>query len=211
MNKTDTFSITIPKKKPFKNVYQFKITLLDANPSVWRRILVPGSYTFYDLHVAIQDSMGWEDYHLHGFEIEDGIYDGKLVRIECPFADPEFNEKDYLYTTEIPLKMFFKQENASVMYYYDYGDGWEHKVLLEKIIPRRAKMKYPVCLDGKMACPPEDCGGIPGYYRCIEAIKNLKNEDGLLDWLGDWKPGRFNPKNVVFDDPKQRLMQALDV
>ena len=72
-----------------------------------------------------------------------------------------------------------------------------------------AKIKYPVCLDGEMTCPPEDCGSIPGYYRCIEALKNQDNEEGLLDWLGDWQPDNFDPKNVKFENPKQRLKRAL--
>jgi len=212
MSINNEITITIPKKRPFKNVYQFKITLLGTSPPVWRRILVPESYTFYDLHVAIQDSMGWQDYHLHRFEIKKKIPMGghRLIRIESPFSGPDlFGEQEQQYTTEVLLKQFFINEKCKARYIYDYGDGWQHEVLLEKIFPKEARVKYPVCLDGKLSCPPEDCGSIPGYYQCIEAIKNQDNSDGLLDWLGDWKPDNFDPKQVKFEDPKRRLKRAL--
>jgi hypothetical protein len=82
-------------------------------------------------------------------------------------------------------------------------------VTLEKILPRESKKKYPVCLEGKLACPPEDCGGIHGYYQCIEALKKRDNSDGLLTWLGSWRPDRFDPKKVKFYSPRQRLKLAL--
>lgn len=203
--------ITLPRKKPFKNAFQFRITLLGTKPPVWRRIVVPESYTFYDFHVAIQDAMGWQDKHLHLFEIEDKGQKGKSIRIDCPFGEPEFLESesgDYFLTTEVPLKKFFNAENQKALYYYDFGDGWIHEVTLEKICPKEPRRSYPLCLDGDLACPPEDCGGIVGYYDCVKAFKNQNNTDGLLDWLGDWNPFDFNPEKVVFENPRDRLRQA---
>ncbi len=203
--------ITLPIKRPFKNIFQFKITLLDTDPSVWRRIHVPESYTFYDLHVAIQDSMGWLDYHLHDFDILDISPSQKQLHIECPFAPPEYNEygPDVFYTTDVPLKKFLKIEEDKAFYHYDYGDSWELRVTLEKILPRQEKSKYPICIEGKRAGPPEDCGGIPGYYRCIEVLNSHTDED-FLEWLGGWQPDVFNPAKVKFCDPRERLKLALD-
>ena len=197
--------ITLPRRKPFKDVYQFKITLCGTEPPIWRRIQVPGSYTFYDLHVAIQDAMGWQDCHLHMFELKDKDARGGHVRIESPFDDPDFEEEGTMLATEVPIKSFFKKPKDRALYTYDYGDDWHHDVVLEKIVPREPRKTYPACLAGELACPPEDCGGVYGYYECIKAIENKDNSDGLLTWLGKWKPDRFDPQRVRFENPGSRL------
>ncbi len=211
MNNEHGPKITLPIKRTFKNIFQFKITLLDTDPSVWRRIQVPESYTFYDLHVAIQDSLDWLDCHLHDFDILEILINRNPLRIECPFCIEDFNEygPETFYTTETLLKIFLKKEGDKAFYHYDYGDGWEIGVILEKILPRQEKVKYPICIDGKLAGPPEDCGGTPGYYRCIDVLNNRNDED-LLDWLGDWRPDAFNPAKVKFWDPRERLKLALE-
>ncbi len=204
------FSFTLPRKGPFKTVFQFKITLIGAEPPVWRRLQVPAYYTFYDLHVAIQNAMGWTDSHLHAYEIQ-----GKhKIRIESPYAVEDLHEKPYGFTTEIMLAKFFKKENASAIYEYDFGDGWRHEVLLEDIQLKKAGMKYPVCLAGQRACPPEDCGGLSGYVGCVEAVANktIPDEDdealALLTWLDGWNPEKFNPEAVVFENPAKRLRDS---
>lgn len=201
---------TIPKKRPFKNVFQFKITLLHTKPPVWRRILVPESYTFYDLHVAIQNVMGWADYHLHRFEKRNSKnrpWDYSVL-IDCPYGVEEWGEEENTrYTTETPITEFFEKPGGKMIYTYDFGDNWDHEVLLEKILPKEKGIKYPVCSAGKLACPPEDCGSIPGYYDCIKTIKDHKDKE-LLEWIGDWEPDYFNPKDVVFDDPRERFLES---
>lgn len=198
-------TVSIPKKMPFNKVYQFKISLLGTDPPVWRRIQVPESYSFYDLHVAIQDSMGWEDYHLHMFEIKDGI---NLIRIHSPLMEPELNVKEQVYTTETFLKQFFNEEGRKARYYYDFGDGWQHEIILEKILLKEVEKKYPFCLDGELTCPPEDCGSIPGYYDCVEAFQNRKNKE-LLEWLGNWNPYNFSSRKVKFESPRKRLKKVM--
>jgi hypothetical protein len=200
--------ITLPRRKPFKYVFLFKITLCGTSPPIWRRLQVPESYTFYDLHVAIQDAMGWLDYHLHMFEVKDKNAKGDYVRIECPFTDPD-GEEALILTTEVPLKPYFKRPNDRALYSYDYGDGWQLDVVLENILPRTPRITYPVCLGGELSGPPEDCGGIPGYYECIKAVKEKDNSEDLLTWLGKWKPDNFNPHRVRFDNPKSRLKIGL--
>jgi hypothetical protein len=172
---------------------------------------VPGSYTFYDLHVAIQNAMGWTDSHLHAYEIQ-----GKRkVRIESPYAVEDLHEKPYGFTPETMLDKFFKKEKDSAIYDYDFGDGWRHEVLLEDIQLKKAGIKYPVCLDGQRACPPEDCGGLGGYADCVKAAtsKVIPDEDddelrGLLTWLGGWNPEKFSPKDVVFENPTKRFLDS---
>lgn len=117
--------LTVPRKRPFTNVYQFKCTLLDTKPPVWRRIQIPESYTFYDLHVALQDAMSWLDYHLHCFRIPGiGTFED-IAHIECPWWKPWDMDKDWLVSTEVPLKDFFINPKDRVVYCYDYGDSWE--------------------------------------------------------------------------------------
>jgi len=201
-------SFTIPLKRKFNSVYQLRIELAGTNPPVWRRIAVPETYTFYDLHVAIQNAMGWEDRHLHAFEIP-----GKTTaRIECPFAEPETGEKDEYYTTEIPLSKFLNKEGQACKYQYDFGDGWRHTIMLEKILPKEPAIKYPLCLDGAMTCPPEDCGGIGGYQRCIDLAgsKERDPDDEFSAWLGNWKPGTFDMIQVKFKDPRKRFLECME-
>jgi hypothetical protein len=201
------FEISIPKKRPSKCVFQVKIVLLDTNPPVWRRIQIPESYTFYDLHVAIQNAMGWTDSHLHAFEVSRGSR-REATRIESPYALEELEEKNPLVTTEVPLAKFFAESGNRILYEYDFGDGWEHEIMIEEILPKRKGSRYPVCLDGEMACPPEDCGGRPGYEDCKRAVRRKDNSDGLLTWLGGWKPDKFDPALVRFENPRKRLIDS---
>ncbi len=192
-------------KKKYNQVYQFKITLKGTKPPVWRRIQVPETYSFWDLHVAIQDAMGWEDYHLHEFTFflpKTGI----KVRIGLPFED-DFGEA-ILPDWDQKIADFFTLENPKADYEYDFGDGWAHSILLEKIMPRETGIIYPICVDGKRACPPEDCGGVPGYADFLEAIRDPANElhEELLNWFGgEFDPEYFNANEVKFDDPAKRL------
>ena len=202
--------ISWPRKKPYKNIFQFKIILIGTNPPVWRRIQVPEYYTFYDLHVAIQDAMGWLDSHLHDFKIQPRRRACLDIRIESPFALDDLEEAAPLLTTEVAVADFIQEPGDRALYAYDYGDDWQHDVLYEGSFTREPKKKYPICLAGELPGPPEDCGGIPGYYDCINALKNRDNSEGLLTWLGRWKPDRFDPARVKFMSPLRRLKIALE-
>ena len=198
-------------KMKFKNIYQFKITLKGIKPPIWRRIQVPETYTFWDIHVAIQDSMGWSDYHLHQFEILDPSK-GKKVLIGIP--DEEFN----CFTKTLPdwkqkISRYFSVENSKANYEYDFGDGWEHIVKLEKILPKDETISYPVCIAGKRKCPPEDCGSTPGYENILRLMNNPEDEEyeSMIEWLGGrFDPEDFNFKDVTFDDPDERLKMAME-
>jgi len=194
-------------KKNFNQVYQFKIALRDSKPTVWRRIQVPETYTFWDLHVAIQDVFGWSDYHLHEFEIIDPTSKRK-VRIGIPEND---FDREVLPVWKHRIADYFSMDNKKSDYTYDFGDNWEHKIELERILPREKRVKYPVCVKGKRACPPEDCGGVWGYEELLEAIKDPKHEqhEEMLEWIGgEFDPEHFDVKEVYFDDPDKRWKTA---
>ena len=191
-------------KKKFNHVYQFKITLEGAKPPIWRRIQVPETYTFWDLHVAIQDAMGWGDGHLHEFEMVDPST-GSVVSIGIP--DEDFIRKP-LPEHRRKIAEYFSMENRSAEYVYDFGDNWEHKIQLEKILPREKGAVYPVCIKGKRACPLEDCGGLWGYVDILEALEDPDNEEHeeLLGWVGeDFDPKHFDVAEVSFSDPDKRF------
>lgn len=190
-------------KKQFNQVYQFKITLDETSPLIWRRIQVPESYSFWDLHVAIQDAMGWADSHLHQFD----MINPKTGReVELGIPDDEW-DNEALPGWEVKIADYFTVENNTARYVYDFGDYWEHTVKLEKILPREQKLEYPTCVEGERACPPEDCGGIPGYEDLLMTISDPDDEEyeDTIEWLGDdFDPEYFDPLDVYFDDPDER-------
>lgn len=196
-----------------KTVYQFRMVLLDIEPPIWRLIEVPSNYSFWDLHVAIQDSMGWLDYHLHSFSLLPSRK-GKPVLIGIP--DDEY-ENNTLPGWEIPITHYFNEPGDEASYDYDFGDGWRHKIILEGIHLQKDGIKYPNCLDGKRACPPEDCGGIPGYYDLVEVLGNKDHEEyeNMVYWLSNhaknyhpYDPEYFKPSKVKFWNPKKRWKMA---
>jgi hypothetical protein len=196
-------------KKRSEKVYQFKITLKGIKPPIWRRIVVPETYTFWDLHVAIQDAMGWLDMHLHDFEIFSPSA-GRKVFIGIPDEDFEIARKT-LAGWKHKISGYFSMENKKAEYVYDFGDDWEHTVNLEKILPLEAGVNYPVCTAGKRSCPPEDCGGVWGYGDLLEIIANPDDEryEEMLEWLGeDFDPEYFDVTEITFSDPQKRWDMA---
>ena len=144
------------------HVYEFKLRLLEVSPPIWRSIQVPETYSFWDLHVALQDAMGWLDYHLHLFRVAKPDT-GEAVQIGIPDDDAFEGDEPSLPGWEIPIAHYFPRSGVVARYEYDFGDGWEHELTLEAILPRQRGQKYPRCVGGARACPPEDCGGIGGY------------------------------------------------
>jgi hypothetical protein len=200
--KTQSYSC----KKVFSEVYQFKITLEYVKPMVWRRIQIPSCSSFWDLHCAITDSLGWLDYHLHQFKVSNpktqeieilGIPDNEGFD-DMPVTLPEWTKKVSEYLTK---------DNPSVTYEYDFGDSWDHQIVLEEILPKEKGVRYPRCIGGENACPPEDCGGSTGYERFKKSIAyhNSPDHDEMLQWVGGWfDPAWFDINLVQFADPKLR-------
>jgi len=192
-----------------EEVLQFKIALEEIEPPVWRRIEVPAGYTFWDLHVALQDAMGWSDYHLHEFQLADPS--GRdPVRIGIP--DDEFpHERPTLPGWDVPVRRFFTAEGTRAHYLYDFGDGWEHTLTFEGAHAPDPGVRYPRCLAGARACPPEDVGGTPGYEEFLAAIADPAHEqhEDMLQWVGGaFDPERFSAEGVCFDDPRMRWRLA---
>ena len=186
-----------PSKAPAKTaagtVYQLKITLDHIKPPIWRRLLVKDC-TLADLHDLIQISMGWDDYHLHIFEIGEEQYGDSNQRE----ADP-WGEQDVANERKVKLSQLVAPGVKKFRYTYDMGDTWQHTVLIEKTLPVEPGVKYPRCIDGKRACPPEDCGGPWGYSDFLDAVQNPKHErhEELLEWVGDgFDPEAFDPEAV---------------
>ncbi|HHV61071.1 MAG TPA: plasmid pRiA4b ORF-3 family protein [Firmicutes bacterium] len=163
-------------------IYQLKVTLKAIKPPIWRRIQVPGNITLAKLHKILQAAMGWEDYHLYEFQIG---------RVSFGTPDPEFDMPVENARTA-RLNKVVPEAKTRFQYIYDFGDYWVHDVLVEKILPPEEGVRYPVCTGGKRACPPEDCGGIPGYLGMLETIKNPGDPEyeEILEWLG----GTFDPE-----------------
>ena len=192
--------------------FRFKITLKGLRPPIWRRILVPSSYTFWDLHVAIQDAMGWLDYHLHAFQIRNPV-DQTLTEIGIPFDEPFLEEPEPLLGKTTPIASYFTLSNRTATYLYDFGDGWKHSIVLEKIAPLEEPTTLPTCLAGRRRCPPEDCGGVGGYERFLEIIRDASHEEyeEMLAWVGgSFKPEAFQKAAIRFDDPEERWRRACE-
>ena len=196
--------------KDGSRIFQFKVVLEEVEPPVWRSIQVPETYSFWDLHVAIQDAMGWLDYHLHEFRVKEPGRE-KALQIGIPDDDPFEGQEPTEPGWELPIASHFTHPGITLPYAYDFGDGWAHSVTLEAIVARQDGQKYPVCVAGARACPPEDCGGPSGYDSLLAAIRDPDDEEheSLLEWLGGrFDPERFDPSQVKFDDPRKRWKLA---
>jgi len=177
-------------------VYQLKVTLEGIRPPIWRRTQVRGDITLFKLHKILQEVMGWYDYHLHQFLIEGERY--SVISREADMLGDDFkNEKRVRLNRVIPGEKF------EFAYEYDFGDSWYHKILVEKILKPDEELKYPVCLKGKRSAPPEDCGGVGGYYNLLEALRDADHQDhkDLLEWVGD----EYDPEYFDVDGVNERL------
>lgn len=172
-----------------KNAYQVKITLNGIKPLIWRRLLVEGDILLDEFSETIQSAMGWDGYHLYDFYIDGLSY-------QLPNED-DFDSGDEDSSQTFLRDVVFK-EKQKFIYTYDFGDSWEHTVLIEKILPLDNNKVYPLCIQGKRNCPPDDCGGIWGYQNFLKAIKdkNHPEHEELLEWAG----GEFDPEEFDLDE-----------
>ena len=197
-------------------VYRFGVHLSEISPPIWRLIDVPSTYRFWDLHVAIQDAMGWLDYHLHEFSIISPD-SGKPVKIGIRDADG--GSDDVLPDSQCAVAGYFKTPGHKALYAYDFGDDWRHEIALSSVVPSEKGVTYPLCRDGERACPPEDCGGVSGYYRLLKILADPahKEHQDTNAWLVHhpgpyfpYDPEDFDPDKVRFDDPRKRWKQAFE-
>jgi len=146
--------------------FQLKVTLLGFRPPIWRRVLVPATFDLAQFHRVIQESFGWEDCHLHSFQIH-GI----------EFGEPDPDGWSDYQSERITLAKLNLQPKTKFRYEYDFGDSWVHEITVEKVVVPESPLEMPVCLAGKRACPPEDSGGPWGFQDMLYAARNPDHPD----------------------------------
>lgn len=168
-------------------IFQLKVTLVDSQPPIWRRFLISSLATLEDLHQVLQLVMGWKGAHLHGFEIDHKHYGD---------PSPEALGDDVQNQASVTLAMLTLGVKNKFRYTYDFGDGWLHQILVEEILTSdEIEGPLPRCLEGKRACPPEDCGGIWGYEDMLSRWDDPSDPEAieLIDWIGgDFDPEAFD-------------------
>ena len=177
--------------RPLRSIYQLKVSLKGSMPPIWRRLHMVSSDSLDDLHVALQVAMGWADAHLHEFVQGQEHYG----------AIEEYTHPDILDEMDYRLQQVLKKEKDTLHYVYDFGDSWEHEILLEKILPFVPGTNLPVCVEGSRACPPEDIGGLYGYDMFLETIADPSHpeHDEMLEWVGgDFDAEHFDLAEVNY-------------
>jgi hypothetical protein len=174
-------------------VYQIKVTLKESKPPIWRRMQVTSETTLARLHRILQRVMGWEGYHLYQFVVGGMAYGDPSMLEEMEGEDAR----------KVTLATLVRGEKSKFLYEYDFGDSWDHELLIEKVLPCDAGKRYPVCLTGKRACPPEDCGGIWGYASFLDAIQHPQHpeHEDMLEWVG----GAFDPEAFDLDEVNREI------
>ncbi len=174
------------------SIYQLKVTLHGSKPPIWRRLQVPSNISLAKLHDVLQITMGWTNSHLHQF-----------IVLNQAYSDPSCELEDTLNEQRVTLQRLQLQPKMRFSYEYDMGDYWQHDILLEKVLDPESGVHYPRCLAGKRACPPEDCGGLYGYYELLETIQDPQHPDHaeMLEWLG----GDFDPETFELEPVNSQL------
>ena len=183
-SKTET-----PKDDKLVPSYILHISITFSDPLIWRRIQVPGTFTLAQLHDTIQLSMGWSDSHLHQFLVGKLSFEATM-RSNVPRESKRFDEHKYkLHTLEEGMQFLFS-------YIYDAGEGWEHEIHLEEVVPPTRQLKHPILLSGEMACPPETVGDIHQYHQLITDLESpdSKSPNSLYELTGrpDFDPNYFD-------------------
>jgi hypothetical protein len=180
--------------KQSSSIYQVKVTLAGIRPPIWRRFQVRSHTKLNRLHEILQVVMGWDNYHLYQFIIGDEYF-GQ--------PDPDGFDDDMQNAKKIKLSEVYHGPKTKFAYEYDFGDSWEHEILIESELSAESGARYPRCLKGARACPPEDCGGIWGYADLLEIISDPDNEEyeEMMEWVGE----KFDPEAFDLDDVNRAL------
>ncbi|MGK5086156.1 plasmid pRiA4b ORF-3 family protein [Bdellovibrionota bacterium FG-2] len=189
-----TIAHTSSKKTSLKQgqVIQLKVSLRESDPLIWRRFIVPATMTLAKLHDVLQIVMGWQNSHLSRFEVNG---------VDYTDDEPEFKDEPEVKPLSTKISDIAEQAET-FLYLYDYGDGWEHEITIEKISKKDDCLHYPICIGGENACPPEDCGGMGGYYEKLEEYADEDNEghESTKMWLGGYFDSTtFDPNRINRD------------
>jgi hypothetical protein len=169
------------------NALQIRVALVEIEPTIWRRLIVPRSFHLSQLHRVIQAAFGWWDCHLHEFRI------GGLSYRDAEFCEPEFEDDARSFDeSEVRLRDFDRSEGLSFLYVYDFGDNWNHIVEFERLLALDPAPRSASCIDGGRARPPEDVGGVHGYAGFLDIITDPGNPEhrDTKHWAG----GHFDPE-----------------
>lgn len=170
---------------------QLRISLESTKPEIYRQIQLSDQTTFFELHHIIQIAMGWSNSHLYEFKVDENTI-GSTKYLD-------YGDDNILDDSDVTLESIVISENDVFKYEYDFGDSWKHKIIVEKSLTMDGITMYPICIGGQLCCPPEDCGGIPGFYTNLEIIKNKKDPEykDTISWLGKkYDPLAFDIKAV---------------
>ncbi|MGH4022018.1 MAG: plasmid pRiA4b ORF-3 family protein [Pseudonocardiaceae bacterium] len=178
-----------------RTVHQVKITLRGAKPPIWRRLEVPSGITLHDLHHSIQEAFGWDGFHMWVFDTPTGYYG---------VPDPELEHRS---AASRKLVDAVPRAGDSIRYTYDFGDDWEHDILVEDVITAEPGVAYPRCVAGRRACPTEDCGGIWAYDELLAILADPGHPQHAdrLEWLGLDSADEFDPADFDLDDVNEAL------
>ena len=180
-------------------IYRLYVVLLDIGPPIWRRIELSSETSLAQLHKVLQAAMGWQDYHLHEFDIGGRRYG-------VPEEDDEQPQK-VAKDGAFKLSKALLRKGDSLRYTYDFGDDWTHSVVVEDILLVEPGTKYPRVVDGARACPPEDCGGPPGYADLLEILGKPRHKD--YRQMREWAGKHFDPEKFSSKDANLLLKPAL--
>jgi len=224
-------------RMPDTPIFQLRIVLRDSRPPIWRRVLVPADMTLGQLHGVIQVAFGWMDCHLHSFRHTDKRRkldrDGavELARGEDwdalalalhgerrfgpmrdPYGEPMTDlfgdDPGYADEDGVTLAELFPDTKPKLVYTYDFGDDWEHQITLQKVLEPKPGQVYPVCVAGKRAGPPEDCGGVWGYEHLLAVLADPEHEEH--EDLAEWVPEDFDPEAVDLEEINAGLADLRD-
>jgi hypothetical protein len=176
---------------------QLHISLDGSEPLIWRKVLIPKEISFFKLHQVIQISMGWTNSHLFEFNIEGFKVGISYDHLKDMDVDHLMDSKE-TYLTEM-----ISEPGECIKYWYDFGDSWMHTINFEKYFPLDKEAQLPYCTSGELNCPPEDCGGIAGFYDLLSNLSNKKHEDykSMKRWVGS----KYDPSKVDFGKINRRL------
>lgn len=195
-------------------VYQLKIGLDNITPPIWRRVLISSNATFRDLHETIQLSFGWSDCHLHDFQVKKGVAfrPHSITDLSAQDIEPWWDDDEKSDERRVKLSDWLCEAGDRCKYWYDFGDDWWHSILLEKVLPAVEGIEYPVCMKGKRACPPEDCGGPWGYAELctILAQPSHPEHQDKLEWLRLNNASEFDPEDFDVDTTNDLLRDGYE-
>jgi len=177
------------------NIITLRIVLAESNPPIWRQFQVQDNFTLLELHNVIQIVMGWTDSHLHRFEIN-----GRRYTMPLDEMDDDLQEID---ESEVLIRDVIKEKRQRFKYLYDYGDSWLHNLIVEEIGLPEPSATCPICLQGAMACPPEDVGSLSGYYSLLNILEDKghpEHEECMI-----WSGGDFDPEGFDLEEVNEVL------